>query len=69
LGVEKADPVAYSAAHAGTLLKADELPTIATEIQNQHNQNLAANDNTQYYLELEGDIHGNESCKLKMDTD
>ena len=61
MGVAQADPIAYIAAHSGTLLKAEELPSIVTEVQNQHKQNLAANKNTQYYLELEGDIHGNKT--------
>lgn len=34
------------------------MPEIANEVQNLHNQRLAANDNTRYYMQLEGDIHG-----------
>ena len=59
MGVEHVDPNAYLAAHRDSLLPENQMPAIVTEIQNKHNLKLAANGNTKYYLELEGDIHGN----------
>lgn len=58
LGVEQADPVAYIQAHGDSLLTSNQLPEIANEVQSVHNQKLAANDTTQFYMQLEGDLHG-----------
>ena len=58
LGVVPTDPVAYSVSNQGRMLTQDQMPEIAHEVQRQHNQQLAANDRTEYYMELEGDIQG-----------
>lgn len=58
LGVEQADPVAYAQTHGETLLTQEQLPEIVNEVQSRHGQRLAANDNTQFYMQLTGDLHG-----------
>lgn len=58
LGTEVTDPVAYYREHGCTLLKQCQMPPIAHEVKNEHGQTLACDDNTRYYMELEGDIEG-----------
>lgn len=58
-GVKQECPEAYRQLHGCSLLKHNQLPEIANEVQSQHQKNLAANNqHHKYYHELEGDIHG-----------
>ena len=58
LGSEITDPAAYYNTHGCTLLKQCQMPPIAHQVKNEHGQLLACDDNTQYYMELEGDVEG-----------
>ena len=50
----KEDPIEYQGKYGDSLLSSDKIPDFKTKSQ----PTLTSNDDTQYYLELEGDVDG-----------
>ena len=57
LGVEKVDPNSYTQLYGASLRPHTELPSIAKKVKQVDRVSLAAEQDSKYFMGLEGDIH------------
>ncbi len=57
LGVEKVDPFSYTQLYGSSLKPPSELPSIAKKVKQVDRVSLAAEQDSKYFMGLEGDIH------------